>query len=570
MNFLSHKLYWNLSFLTGAVSLLLGAIVLMGWYTHNVNLIQVNPAFVPMQYNTALGFFLAGLALIASLLSQTRLAMSLGSAVLLIGALTLIEYIFSINLHIDQLFMQHYIDLYTSHPGRMAPNTALCFALSGTTLLFSGLKSVRFESIWLGTLSAIVAALGSVAFLGYLSDIETAYGWGNLTRMAIHTSAGFMVLGLGLVALSWRQRLTKKEPLGNWITISVGIAGFTTTIAVWQALHALEAKFIARLGEEAQQYSDESVLILGILLTIALVLVIWFAQKAQERLDVSIEAQKVLSNHQALLERLVGERTATLIAANEEIKSFAYIVSHDLRSPLVNMKGFTAELEYELQDLSASITKVQSLLDEHEGKALARLIEESIPESLRFITNSVSKMDTMLNAILKLSRLGRKELVIEEINLDTLTHSIVDSLAFQIEQTQTKVTVEPMPTIYNDRMVLEQILGNLIGNAVKYLDPERSGIIHISSSLSSNGITIVVKDNGMGITEDESEKVFQIFRRGKHEHIAGEGMGLSYVQTLVRSQNGNIKFESNSDFGTTFTVYLPLNFNETETKQEEV
>ena len=119
--------YKSLVILTGTFSTLLGAAVLLGWYTHNISLIQIRPEFVPMQYNTALGFFLCGFALFFLFLDRERTAGVFGLAIMLIGGLTLIEYVWTVDLSIDQIFMHHYITTKTSHPGRMAPNTALCF-----------------------------------------------------------------------------------------------------------------------------------------------------------------------------------------------------------------------------------------------------------------------------------------------------------------------------------------------------------------------------------------------------------------------------------------------------------
>ena len=124
-------------YLSAGSSLLLGMLVLVGWYTHNTALIQVSPAFVPMQYNTALGFALAGLGFLALQLGATRWQKLAALAVLLVGVLTLIEYLFRVDLGVDQLFMEHYIGVKTSHPGRMAPNTALCFSLTGLSLLIA-------------------------------------------------------------------------------------------------------------------------------------------------------------------------------------------------------------------------------------------------------------------------------------------------------------------------------------------------------------------------------------------------------------------------------------------------
>ena len=114
----------KLAILAGAFSMLLGAIVLAGWYLHNVTLIQINAAFVPMQYNTALGFLLSGMALLLLTLDWDRMAGIPGLAVLLIGGITLIEYIGGVNLGLDQLFMEHYVTVKTSHPGDAGANTA--------------------------------------------------------------------------------------------------------------------------------------------------------------------------------------------------------------------------------------------------------------------------------------------------------------------------------------------------------------------------------------------------------------------------------------------------------------
>ena len=112
---------------------MMGLIVLIGWYTNTIEFIQVLPTFVPMQYNTALGFLLAGVGLLASFKDKETLGKIIFSIVGTIGFLTLLEYLVGIDLGIDELFMKHYITVETSHPGRMAPNTALCFLMRITT-----------------------------------------------------------------------------------------------------------------------------------------------------------------------------------------------------------------------------------------------------------------------------------------------------------------------------------------------------------------------------------------------------------------------------------------------------
>ena len=263
----------NLARLAGVLSLFLGAVVLLGWYLHEPALIQVNPAFVPMQYNTALGFALGGLALMALAWHWLRIAWVSGIIVLLTGGLTLIEYGFGVDLHIDQLFMEHYIDLKTSNPGRMAPNTALCFTLTGLTVLLTNMFRARARiTSWTATLGALIISLGVTALAGYMIGVEGAYGWGHMTRMAIHTAAGFIVLGSGFVALAWTgcRVMSPDELLPRWLPQVIGITGLTITFAMWQALSAQEQRMLSSMGESAANFSDEGLLVFGILLTFAL------------------------------------------------------------------------------------------------------------------------------------------------------------------------------------------------------------------------------------------------------------------------------------------------------------
>jgi PAS domain S-box-containing protein len=226
-----------------------------------------------MQYNTALGFALAGLALLGLAAPWPRISWITGSLVLLTGALTLIEYSLGVDLHIDQLLMEHYIDLMTSNPGRMAPNTALCFTLTGLAVLLATRyrDSVRITS-WTATLGALIISLGITALAGYMIGIEGAYGWGHMTRMAIHTAGGFIMLGLGFIAFAWSRNNLQisTETLPRWIPRVIGITGLTITFALWQALSAQEQRMVDEMGASAANFSNEGLLIFGILLTLVL------------------------------------------------------------------------------------------------------------------------------------------------------------------------------------------------------------------------------------------------------------------------------------------------------------
>ena len=173
--------------------LVLGSLVLFGWFTHRLNLIQIFPTFVPMQFNTALCFFIVGLL---CLWEHERAQFYLAISILSIATLTLAEYIVQYDIGLDQLFIDHYVSVKTSHPGRMAPNTALAFIFTGSLFLLQNTTQTARRSQLISLLTLCISTIGGMALLGYLLDVEAAYGWGKYTQMAVHTSFGFICLSL--------------------------------------------------------------------------------------------------------------------------------------------------------------------------------------------------------------------------------------------------------------------------------------------------------------------------------------------------------------------------------------
>ncbi|MCB0223080.1 MAG: GAF domain-containing sensor histidine kinase [Anaerolineae bacterium] len=292
---------------------------------------------------------------------------------------------------------------------------------------------------------------------------------------------------------------------------------------------------------------------------------IYFLQAVANILGTTADhrrTQLALQEAHDKLEQRVKERTADLQAANEELRNFAYIISHDLRAPLVNIKGFAGELDYSLEMLRASLDHVLPQLDDAHQADLTTAIHQDIPEALDFINSSVSRMNSLINAILKLSRLGRRELLSEAIDMTDLVQDTLNSLAHQIEQTETEVTLAPLPQVVADRTSMEQIMGNLLANALNYLTPTRPGRIEISAQITPKTVTFRISDNGRGIAQDDLPKIFDIFRRAGRQDVPGEGMGLAYVRTLVRRHGGQIYCESELEVGSTFIFTIARNLAE--------
>ena len=277
----------------------------------------------------------------------------------------------------------------------------------------------------------------------------------------------------------------------------------------------------------------------------------------RRNLEALRASQEELANLNLGLEQLVDARTAELTRANNEIQRFAYIVSHDLRSPLVNVMGFTAELEAARKAIAGYAEKSDRDGWAAPDKDTRLAIEEDLPEAIGFIRSSTQKMDRLINAILQLSRQGRRTLAPETLDLTAIAHGISDSLHHRIEETATRLTIEPLPGVINDRVGVEQILSNLVENALKYLKPSVPGIISVTGSKEYGRIVVEVTDNGRGIDPRDHERIFDLFRRSGTQDQPGEGIGLAHARALAYRLGGFIEVKSALGEGSVFRLILP-------------
>ena len=319
------------------------------------------------------------------------------------------------------------------------------------------------------------------------------------------------------------------------------------------------------------QVLASSVTIAGSALVIALAgLSIFLVRRSSRARD---EAEENLRDSNLNLETTVDERTADLREANDEIQRFAYIVSHDLRSPLVNIMGFTSELEELRSDIFrriAALARIQSAVppsaenatDTAEPELVGpdKQLSEDFTEALSFIKSSIAKMDRLISAILNLTREGRREF--EPVRIDTkeLIESIVTTVAHQVLEAQAKVQIDALPNIVSDRLALEQIFSNLIDNALKYLKTGVPGEITVRGRTKLGFAIFEIADNGRGIDPKDHQRIFDLFRRAGTQDRPGQGIGLAHVRALVRRLGGTMSVASELHQGATFTITLPINW----------
>ncbi len=217
------------------------------------------------------------------------------------------------------------------------------------------------------------------------------------------------------------------------------------------------------------------------------------------------------------------------------------------------------ELQMDLDELSAGVVELSTLEDQSLQETVSTLLQTRIPEDMAFIQASTTKMDGLINAILKLSRLGYGAMQFESVNLQAIISANINALAHMIKVAGVTITVGALPKLVSDQAAIEQIIGNLLSNAIKYLEPKRPGIVQIFGEVNQATDTVEIhfQDNGRGIAQEDMSKVFEIFQRVGKQDQPGEGMGLAYVWALIKRLGGKISCESTAGQGTTFHVILP-------------
>lgn len=345
---------------------------------------------------------------------------------------------------------------------------------------------------------------------------------------------------------------------------SIAAVLVVTGFALWGAIH--------RRGPFASGTLDEELMLLDlfvamvVLTSMALAAITAERARAREQLlRAHAELDARVHERTAALEaanhglsqanRELSQRTRELAAKNEEVEAFVYIVSHDLRAPLVNLQGFSSELEFSCTDLEGMLKDPAAAAGADLTPRVAPILD-GIRDALKYIKASTTKFHRLIDALLLLSRLGRQEYRLEQVDVEAVVATTLDSLKQLIERDHVAIRVGRLPKAKGDTTAIGQVFANLIGNALKYQMPGRKGEIQIEGQIDGAHSHYWIRDNGAGIPASAQRRLFQVFQRFHPELASGDGMGLAIVKRVVERHDGRVWVESTEQVGSTFHLTL--------------
>ncbi|MBI2336701.1 MAG: response regulator [Deltaproteobacteria bacterium] len=290
-------------------------------------------------------------------------------------------------------------------------------------------------------------------------------------------------------------------------------------------------------------------------------------KKAHREARLSQENKRLIDHLQLAnqkLEKIAREldtKNRDLAHLTAEMEQLLHIVSHDLKSPLINIQGFTHRLEEEFCLLRDSLKSLR--IEETSGTAgaapaevMARF-EKRGEQSFAFIKKGVDKMDQMIQSLLRLSKIGRQADPFEEKDFNVLLGDIRGVFSHQLEQEKIDFVCHPLPHLHCRANEISQVFSNLIANAINYMGEKFPKAIEVRCVSTNGAFQFSVADTGIGIEEKDFEKIFKIFSRLGEKPVKGEGLGLTIVRKIIHGHGGRIWVQSKKGQGSTFYFTLP-------------
>ena len=384
-----------------------------------------------------------------------------------------------------------------------------------------------------------------VAGVWALTRTRAAYQFADLLGLAFGFSVALAAGGVPVILLGYAVPYS-----ASFIIVIFGVA----LLLPWRAQHVAALAFIlialcaaaSVLHGAVRNWPELATSTSFLVAATAVAMVSVNASEHMRRRDFqSRHDLRDAHDAKAQLVTALAEKTTQVESVNREMDDLLYAASHDLRAPLINIQGFSREFQAGLTQLRSGNGK--------SPEVHAALTD--INESLQFILTAVNRMDVLIASLLNVSRVATRTNATQFVDLNALVGKLADSFHYQLSEQRIALEIDPLPTVTGDPILLAQLFGNLLDNAIKYMGacPER----RITVGLDENGERrFFVRDTGPGIPKDAHDQVFRLFRRLANGNPPGEGIGLTLVRKIVEKHGGKIWLDSAPGRGTTFWFTL--------------
>ena len=513
----------------------LGLLILIGWMFNIPLLLHPGSGFSAIKSNAGLAFLLIGVSLWFVQTKRIKfhnqgIAQILAFIVLIIGFLTLMEYIFNLNIGIDQILFKEAVGaLNTSSPNRMALTTVINFILAGICILLWDVKTPR---VYRPTqIFAIIGGFISlIGFLAYIYNASLFYHIPQFTAISIYATIIFILL-FGAILLARPD--TGIMSIINSNDISGVLARrLLPLIIILPIIFGLISRYGVNIGLYNEQLAD---ILFLFFIIIFLTIIVWITIISIKKIDDDRRLLEI--EYQVSLEEKVKDRTKELEQSNKDLQQFAYVTSHDLREPLRMITSFLQLLERRYYDQ----------------------LDEDANEFIGFAVNGAKRLDYMINDLLEYSRVANTKREFSKVDVNKVLEYTILNLKSAIDDSSAEITYDALPTLFADEQLMILLFQNLISNSIKYRREEIPKI-SISAIKESNQYLFTVKDNGIGMSPEHLKKIFTIFQRlHTKEEYEGTGIGLAITQKIVHQHAGEIWVESELGKGSTFYFTIPIN-----------
>jgi signal transduction histidine kinase len=514
-----------------AMPILLGSCGLLGWVLGNRYLTSIQPDLVAINPLTAVCMILAGLAMLSlhQGIASGRLASGIAAAIMVAGVIRLLGFYTPWDIPLDRILFRDRLRDVPFGPNHMAPNTAFAFLLLGGSLLAASLRPARARSLSQG-MGMVLAAYAFFGLLGYLFHFVSLYRVAAHIPMAVPTILGFLFASIGILCLhreSGPMSLLFSESTGGAMARRLlPVVILVPTVAAW-----------LRLQSRPEGPGDviASITQLTLANVIIATVAVYFASKSLHGEDIK---RKSAEDEILRLNLSLQRQTGRLEAANKGLEAFSFSVSHDLRAPLRHINGYVELLRRGL-----------------EGK-----VEKETARHLDVIGEASRRMGALIDDLLAFAKLERAQVRMAPIDMEEMVRDSIRRVEPDAGGRKVAWDVGKMPEVEADRSLLEQVLVNLLSNALKYSSkrPETRVEIGFAPEKSGRG-AFYVRDNGVGFDMQYADNLFGVFQRmHKDTEYEGTGIGLANVRSIVNKHGGKVWAEAEPDRGATFFFTLRL------------